>query len=145
VDADGLLNVSAREMGSGIEAAIAVKPSYGLSDAEITRMLQDSTQHAQDDMQARTLREQQTEAEQLLEAVQHALEQDGDLLDQAERTQIEIRMGLLRNTLQLADHLAVKRAVTALNDATVSFAQKRMDKSVAHVLAGKNISELEVK
>jgi molecular chaperone HscA len=108
-------------------------------------MLQDSTQHAQDDMQARTLREQQTEAEQLLEAVQHALEQDGDLLDQAERTQIEIRMGLLRNTLQLADHLAVKRAVTALNDATVSFAQKRMDKSVAHVLAGKNISELEVK
>src|SRR5574340_456339 len=145
VDADGLLNVSAREMSSGIEAAITVKPSYGLSDAEITRMLQDSTQHAQDDMQARALREQQTEAQQLLEAVQHALELDGDLLDQAERTRIETRMGLLRDTLQLADHLAIKRATTALNDATVGFAQKRMDKSVAHVLAGKNISELEVK
>ena len=145
VDADGLLNVSAREMSSGIEAAITVKPSYGLSDAEITRMLQESTQHAQDDMQARALREQQTEAEQLLEAVQHALEHDGDLLEPAERAQIETRMGALRDTLQLTDHLAIKRAVTALNDTTVGFAQKRMDKSVAHVLAGKNISELEAK
>jgi molecular chaperone HscA len=142
VDADGLLNVSAREMGSGVEAAIAVKPSYGLSDGEITRMLQESTQHAQDDMHARALREQQTEAGQLLEAVQHALEQDGGLLSQAERTLIETQMGLLRDTLQLADHLAIKRAATALNDATVSFAQARMDKSVAHVLTGKKIAEL---
>ena len=145
VDADGLLNVSAREMSKGIEAAITVKPSYGLSDAEITHMLQDSSQHAQDDMQARALREQQTEAEQLLEAVQHALEQDGDLLDQAGRARIETQMAALRNTLQLADHLAIKRAITALNDATVSFAQARMDKSVAGVLAGRNISELETK
>lgn len=142
VDADGLLNVSAREMSKGIEAAIVVKPSYGLSDAEITRMLQDSSQHAQDDMQARALREQQNEAEQLLEAVQHALEQDGDLLGRDERTQIEIQMAALRKTLQLADHLAIKRAITALNDATVSFAQARMDKSVASVLAGRNISEM---
>ncbi len=148
VDADGLLNVSAREMSSGIEAAITVKPSYGLSDAEITRMLQDSAQHAQGDMLARALREQQTEAEQLLEAVRHALEQDGDLLDQTERAQIEARMGGLRDTLliadHLADHLAIRRAVTALNDATVGFAQKRMDKGVASVLAGKNISDLEI-
>ncbi|OGA28085.1 MAG: hypothetical protein A2W81_01120 [Betaproteobacteria bacterium RIFCSPLOWO2_12_61_14] len=132
-------------MGSGVEAAIAVKPSYGLSDGEITRMLQESTQHAQDDMHARALREQQTEAGQLLEAVQHALEQDGNLLDQAERTRIEARMGALRDTLQQADHLAIKRAATALNDATVSFAQARMDKSVAHVLTGKNIAELAEK
>jgi len=143
VDADGLLNVSAREMRSGAEAAIAVKPSYGLNDAEITRMLQESTQHAQGDMQSRALREQQAEAEQLLEAVQHALEQDGGLLEQAERKQIETRMEALRNTLQLTDHLAIKRAATVLNDATVSFAQARMDKSVAHVLTGKNIAELE--
>ena len=93
-------------------------------------------------MHARALREQQTEAGQLLEAVQHALEQDGGLLDQAERTRIEARMGALRDTLQLTDHLAIKRAATALNDATVSFAQARMDKSVAHVLTGKNIAEL---
>ena len=142
VDADGLLNVSAREMGSGTETAITVKPSYGLSDAEITRMLQESNQHAQDDMRARALREQQTEAEQLLEAVQHALEQDGDLIGQAERMQIETRMGELRDTLLLVDHLAVKRATTALNDATVGFAQARMDKSVTRALAGRNISEL---
>ena len=145
VDADGLLNVSAREMSSGIEAAVAVKPSYGLADAEITRMLQESTQHAQNDMQARAMREQQTEAEQLLEAVQHALELDGDLLNQAERTQIETQMGMLRNTLQQADHLAIKRAATALNDATVGFAQARMNKGVALVLTGKNIAELGVK
>src|SRR4030065_2051893 len=106
-------------MSSGMEAPMPVKLSYGLSDAEITRMLQDSTQHAQDDMQARALREQQTEAQQLLEAVQHALEQDGDLLDQAERAQIEARMDALRDTLQLSGHLAIKRAATAFNDATV--------------------------
>ncbi|MBK9160100.1 MAG: Fe-S protein assembly chaperone HscA [Nitrosomonadales bacterium] len=145
VDADGLLNVSARETGSGIEAAIAVKPSYGLSDAEITRMLQESTQHAQDDMQARALREQQTEAEQLLEAVRHALEQDGDLLGPDERAIIGAQMEKLQETLKRSDHLAIKRGIVALNDATVRFAQARMDKSVARALAGRKISELENK
>ncbi len=145
VDADGLLNVSAREMSKGIEAAITVKPSYGLSDAEITRMLQDSSQHAQDDMQARALREQQTEAAQLLDAVQHALELDGGLLGEDERVRIETRMGALRDTLQLADPVALKNAIVALNEATVSFAQARMDKSVASVLAGRKISELDNK
>ncbi len=145
VDADGLLNVSAREMGCGVEAAIVVKPSYGLSDAEITRMLQDSTQHAQDDMQARVLREQQTEANQLLEAVQHALAQDGELLEPAQRSHIEAQMTALQDSLRIEDHLVLKRAVNALNEATVSFAQARMDKSVAGALAGKNISELETK
>jgi molecular chaperone HscA len=145
VDADGLLNVAARELGSGVEAAIVVKPSYGLSDAEITRMLQDSTQHAQDDMQARAHREQQTEANQLLDAVQNALDQDGSLLSESQRSEIESRMTALKVTLPLADHLAIKRAVTTLNDATVSFAQARMDKSVKRVLSGMNISDLEIK
>ncbi len=145
VDADGLLNVAAREMGSGVETAIVVKPSYGLSDAEITRMLQDSTQHAQDDMQARAHREQQTEANQLLDAVQNALDQDGSLLSESQRSEIESRMTALKVTLPLADHLAIKRAVTTLNDATVSFAQARMDKSVKRVLSGMNISDLEIK
>ena len=145
VDADGLLNVAAREMGSGIEAAIVVKPSYGLSDAEITRMLQDSTQYAQDDMLARALREHQVEANQLLEAVGHALEQDGMLLEAEQRTRIETQMSVLRDTLQLADQRELKRAIAALNETTVSFAQARMDKSVSQALAGKNISDLEVK
>jgi molecular chaperone HscA len=146
VDADGLLNVAAREMASGVEAAIVVKPSYGLSDAEITRMLQDSTQHAQDDMQARAHREQQTEANQLLDAVQNALDQDGSLLSESKRSEIDGQMSALKAVLSLTtDHLVIKRAVTALNDATVSFAQARMDKSVKRVLSGMNISDLEIK
>lgn len=141
VDADGLLNVSAREMGCGIEAAITVKPSYGLSDAEITRMLQDSTQHAQDDMQARALAEQRVEANQLIESVEHAIALDGELLSGDLRTDIEEKIAALRGALQTGEQ--IKRAITALNDATVSFAQARMDKSVTRALAGKNISDLE--
>lgn len=144
VDADGLLNVSAREMGSGVEAAIAVKPSYGLSDAEITRMLEDSSQYAQDDMLARALREQQVEANQLLEAVQNALQQDGEaLLSKEEQEKIAASMVVLRETLQSTDHLALKRAISQLNEATVAFAQARMDSNVAHALAGRKLSELE--
>ncbi|HZW25214.1 MAG TPA: Fe-S protein assembly chaperone HscA [Gallionella sp.] len=142
VDADGLLNVAAREMSTGVESHIAVKPSYGLSDSEITRMLQESAQHAQDDMLARALREQQTEAKQLLEAVQHALEQDGALLNEAERARIEEKMGGLNALLQQTDHQAIKRGIEALNVATTEFAQRRMDASVKNALAGHNISEL---
>jgi molecular chaperone HscA len=145
VDADGLLTVSAREMGSGVEATIVVKPSYGLSDSEITRMLQDSTQFAQDDMQARARREQETEANQLLEAVQHAVLQDGDLLNQDQRAEIEMRLLGLEDALKETDQQLIKRAIMALNEATVSFAQSRMDKSVKRALAGMNISDLETK
>ncbi|OGS92986.1 MAG: Fe-S protein assembly chaperone HscA [Gallionellales bacterium GWA2_59_43] len=143
VDADGLLNVAAREMGSGAESHIAVKPSYGLSDAEITRMLQESAQHAQDDMLARALREQQTEAKQLLEAVGHALAQDGALLNETERNAIQSRIDSLNGLLQQADHQSIKRGIEALNIATTEFAQRRMDMSVKRALAGHNISELE--
>ncbi len=144
VDADGLLNVSALETGSGVEAHITVKPSYGLSDTEITRMLQDSNQHAQDDMLARALREQQVDAEQLIEAVENALVQDGaELLNQAGQTRIRASMDGLRAALQTADHQAIKRAIAALNDTTVTFAQARMDKSVSHALGGRKITDLE--
>jgi molecular chaperone HscA len=144
VDADGLLSVSAREMASGTEASIVVKPSYGLSDEEITRMLQDSTRHARDDMLARALREQQTEAAQLLEAVDNALRQDGDaLLDAAAQARIRGSMDALRAVLDDGDHQAIKRAVEGLNLATTDFAQRRMDQSVKHALAGHKLSELE--
>ncbi len=145
VDADGLLNVAAREMASGIETAIVVKPSYGLTDADITRMLQESTQHAQDDMQARSEREQMTEANQLLDSVAGALAQDGELLNLAQRADIEAKILMLEAALQTANQLSIKRAMTLLNDVTVSFAQARMDKSVTRALAGKNISDLEHK
>jgi molecular chaperone HscA len=143
VDADGLLDVSAREMSKGVEAHITVKPSYGLSDTEITRMLRDSNQHAQGDMLARALREQQVEAEQLLEAVQNALAQDAALLNKDEEDRIRACMDGLRAVLQTADHHAIKRSVTQLNDATVTFAQARMDKSVSRVLGGRKLTDLE--
>ena len=145
VDADGLLNVAAREMGCGIEAAITVKPSYGLSDSDITRMLKDSNQHAQDDMQSRALREQEVEANQLLDSVQHALEQDAELLDLVQRAHIESQMASLQEALQSAAQPVIKRAIAALNEATVSFAQARMDKSMTRALTGLNISDLDTK
>jgi molecular chaperone HscA len=144
VDADGLLNVTAREMNSGVESAVTVKPSYGLSEVDITRMLQDGNMHARDDMQARALREQETEAAQLLEAVDNALLLDGDaLLDSEAQVRIRSSMESLRNVLNGGNHLAVKRAVEALNQATVIFAQARMDRSVSSALKGHNLSELE--
>jgi molecular chaperone HscA len=144
VDADGLLSVSAREMASGTESSIVVKPSYGLSDEEITRMLQDSTQHARDDMVARALREQQTEAAQLLEAVDNALQQDGEkLLDAAAQARIRVSMDALRAVIEGSDHQSIKRAVEALNLASTEFAQRRMDQSVKTALAGHKLSDLE--
>jgi len=143
VDADGLLSVSARETNSGVEAAVAVKPAYGLHEDDITRMLQDGNQHARDDMLARALREQQTEARQLLEAVDNALAQDGTLLDEPARRQIRACMDDLRSVVEGSDHSAIKRGIEALNQATVSFAQQRMDRSVAHALKGHKMSELE--
>jgi molecular chaperone HscA len=144
VDADGLLSVSAREMASGTEANITVKPSYGLSDEEIARMLQDSTRHARDDMQARALREQQTEAAQLLEAVDNALQQDGDaLLDGETQARIRRSMDAVRAVIGGRDHQAIKRAVEALNMATTEFAQRRMDQSVKHALTGHRLADLE--
>ena len=144
VDADGLLSVAAREMTSGVEATIEVKPSYGLADADIARMLQESGQYAKEDMQARALRELQTEANQLVDAVQNALAQDGDLLVETQRAEIAAQLENLQNSLQDSDAQVLKRAVTALNDATVNFAQARMDKSVASALSGKKISDLDI-
>lgn len=143
VDADGLLSVSAREMISGHESSIAVKPSYGLSDEEITQMLKDSAQHAKDDMQARALREQQVEARQLLEAVEAALQEDGDLLDADGKAAIRASMEGVRFLLEGEDQTPIKRAVEALNQATLPFAQARMDKSVSGALKGHKMSDLE--
>ncbi|MDD3885055.1 MAG: Fe-S protein assembly chaperone HscA [Gallionella sp.] len=143
VDADGLLSVAAREMSSGVEQSIVVKPSYGLLDEEITRMLQDSAQHAQDDMRARALREQQTEAAQLLEAVEQALAQDAALLREEEAGTIRQGMANLREVMTQHEPVAIRRALETLNRATTEFAQRRMDQSVQHALAGHKISELE--
>lgn len=144
VDADGLLSVAAREMTSGVEATIEVKPSYGLADADIARMLQESGQFAQEDMQARALRELQTEANQLLDAVQNAVVQDGELLTATQRAALAAPLQNLQQLVLGSDTVLLKRGIAALNDATLNFAQARMDKSVASALAGKKISDLDI-
>jgi len=144
VDADGLLSVAARELGSGIEASIQVKPSYGLTDGEIARMLKDSFQHASDDKVARVLREQQVDAQRLLEAVQGALEADGDrLLDPEERMAIELQMQELAELMQGTDGLAIEQQTKRLSQVTDAFAARRLDSTVKAALAGRNLNEIE--
>ncbi|MES2356031.1 MAG: Fe-S protein assembly chaperone HscA [Pseudomonadota bacterium] len=142
VDADGLLSVSAQEASQGVEAHVIVKPSYGLEDNDITRMLQDSFSHANEDMQARALREQQVEGRQIIEAVQIALTQDSDLIDANERTAIYQAIEKLTRLLEGNEHRAIKAAIEALNRTTEPFAARRMDKSVANALKGHKLSEI---
>jgi molecular chaperone HscA len=142
VDADGLLSVSAREQRSGVEASITVKPSYGLGDDEITKMLQDSYTSADVDMKLRALREEQVEAERLLLATQSALDADGDLLSDEERTQVLTLMDALRLTARGEDHDAIKSAVESLAKGTEEFAARRMDRSVRTALAGKKLDQI---
>lgn len=144
VDADGLLSVAAREMSSGVEASVLVKPSYGLSEHEIAEMLRQGMDHAGDDMTARALAEQRVEAGRVLEAIEQALAKDGELLDARERTQIDQSMAALRATLDGADHHAIRQAIDTLSRATDEFASRRMDKSIRGALAGRNINEIEV-
>ncbi len=142
VDADGLLSVSARELRSGVESSITVKPSYGLSDDEIAQMLQDSFSSADIDMQARALREEQVEAERILLATESALAADASLLDDDERAAITELIAAVRRQAQGSDHGAIKAAVQALAAGTEEFAARRMDRSVRQALSGKKLDEL---
>jgi molecular chaperone HscA len=145
VDADGLLSVSAREQTNGVEANIVVKPSYGLTDDEITTMLQSSFSHAETDKQARALREAQVEADQLLVAIRAALEQDGEaLLNSEERAELERHMGALQTAIAGTDREAITHTAEALNHASETFAGRRMDASIQKALAGQKIDELKV-
>ncbi len=141
VDADGLLSVSAREETTGVESSVQVKPSYGLSDGEIERMLIDSIEHAEDDVAARLLREQQVEADRVLEAVTGALAQDGQLLDAAERAPIDEAVAALRAAHEGSEPRAIKRAIEELEDASAVFVARRMDASIKQALAGHNVEE----
>lgn len=144
VDADGLLGVSARELSSGVEASVQVKPSYGLTDGEIANMLQDSFRHAGDDMQARALREQQVEARRLIEAVTAALAADGErLLDAEERQVIELEIGRLAELLDATDLQALEDQTKRLSHVTDAFAARRMNASVKAALAGRRLNDIE--
>jgi molecular chaperone HscA len=142
VDADGLLNVSAREETSGVEASIAVKPSYGLSDDDVARMLKESFSTAESDMQARSLRESRVEAERMLLATRAALAADGDLLDAGQRRAIEVLVEALQALRESEDHRAIDAAVEALAKGTEAFAAERMNRSIHHALAGRRVEEV---
>ena len=142
VDADGLLSVSARELRSGVEASITVKPSYGLADDEITRMLQDSFSSAESDMQQRALKEEQVEAERILLATQSALNDDANLLSEKEHADILTLMSEVQKLLPVVDQPALKNSIAALADGTEEFAARRMDQSVRTALTGKNLNDI---
>lgn len=141
VDADGLLSVSAREMTSGVEASIVVKPSYGLTDEEIVRMLQEGNSSAEADMQARKLREEQVEAKRLLESTASALTQDDDLLSPEEQSEIDRLARAVGSAINGTDADVIHKAVEALSKGTEAFAERRMDRSIRAALAGRSVND----
>jgi molecular chaperone HscA len=141
VDADGLLSVSAREAITGVESSIVVKPSYGLADDDIARMLRESMGAADADKDARALREQQVEAERLLHATRNALDADADLLSAAERAEVERLCTELAARASGADHHAIRAATEALAAGTDEFAARRMDRSIRAALAGRTLDD----
>jgi molecular chaperone HscA len=142
VDADGLLSVGAKEQISGVEAHIDVKPSYGLSDEQIARMLQDGFATAAQDMQARALVEARVDADRMLIATQSALDADGDLLTAAERASVDALMATLREQQTSSDPAVVEAATQALAKGTEAFAAQRMNRGIVQALAGKNVHSI---
>jgi molecular chaperone HscA len=142
VDADGLLSVTAKEQSTGVQASIVVKPSYGLTDLQIADMLKAGFSTAKEDMQMRALCEAQVDAQRLLEALNSALTQDGDLLSAAEREQVEVAMNELRSTCGGKDIDALRDRTTALSNLTDEFAARRMDLAVQRALKGQTINDI---
>ncbi len=141
VDADGLLSVTARELTQGVESEITVKPSFGLSDADIEQMLGDSIIHASDDALMRALREQQVEADRMIEAVEAAMAEDAELLVESERTAIERQIALLKDIRGGTDAQAIREAIVSLDRASASFAARRMDAGLRKAMTGRSVTE----
>jgi molecular chaperone HscA len=141
VDADGLLSVSAREEHSGVESTVQVKPSFGLDDSEIEAMLRDSMSHAQEDVAARTLREQQVEADRILESVEVAIAADSQLLTDIEHEQINAAITVLRGARNGDDPRRIKQAIEALNRVSTDFAARRMDAGIQAAMTGHKVNE----
>jgi molecular chaperone HscA len=142
VDADGLLSVSAREQTSGVQAAISVKPSYGLSDDDIARMLTESFSTAEQDMVERSLREARVDAERMLLATRAALAADGDLLQQPELDAINALLSKVQTQRESADPQLINAAVEALAHGTEAFAAQRMNRGIQRALTGQRITDL---
>jgi molecular chaperone HscA len=134
--------VFAREQQSGVEASVVVKPSYGLADDDVARMLQDSFNTAEVDMRARALREAQVDAQRLVEASRAALEADAELLDDAERADIDSLTAKLAAVMSGESVDAIETATKELSTATDEFAARRMNKSIRRALAGRKLDEV---
>jgi molecular chaperone HscA len=142
VDADGLLSVQAREENSGVEAAVSVKPSYGLSDDQIANMLQDSFRAAELDKNERSLREARVEAQRLILATRSALNADGDLLNACEHDEIETLLSALQLACEGDDRLAIEAAIQSMADGTEAFAAERMNRGIARALTGRRVEDV---
>ena len=145
VDADGLLSVSAREETTGKESSIRVKPSYGLTDDEIERMIRDSFAHAEQDVSERLLVVERVEADRILQATRAALSASADLLVEGERPTIEAAMGALETSKAGSDHLAIRAAIRALDAVSKDFATRRMNQALEQGLRGQDIGAVESK
>jgi len=143
VDADGLLHVTAREETTGQEARIEVKPSYGLTDEEVERMLRDSFAHAEEDVKLRLLTEQRVEADRIAAATESAMADTPDLLTDADRTAIDGAMRALASARAGTDHHAIRAAVEALDHASKDFAGRRMNRAIEAGLRGKAVAAVE--
>jgi molecular chaperone HscA len=142
VDADGLLTVTARERTTGIEQQVEVKPSYGLSDDEIEKMLTAAYEHGESDVEARLLAERRVEAERVLMATEKALKEDGDLLDAAERARVDTAIAAIRTAHAGSDARRLLATIDALDDATHDFAGRRMDRSIQKALRGASVADV---
>jgi molecular chaperone HscA len=141
VDADGLLSVHAREENSGTEASVDVKPSYGLTDEEIETMLRTSMDHAEEDMLARALREEQVEADRVVEALDSAIKADGELLREDELKSISARRARLVEARAGDDPALIKQAIAELETACEDFVARRMNTSIKKAMKGHSIGE----
>jgi molecular chaperone HscA len=145
VDADGLMNVSAEELTSGVTADIVVKPSYGLTDTEIESMLRASMEFAKEDIDLRMLKEQQVEAKRVIEAIDSALASDSDnLLSKTELNNILLHRNNLEKKIEITTSDNLKKLIKAVEVASESYVAKRMNSSVLKALAGKQIDEVNL-
>jgi molecular chaperone HscA len=142
VDADGLLGVSARELGSGVQASVAVKPSYGLAEDDIARMLREGFTHADEDMQSRRLVESRVEAERMVLATRSAVSADGDLLSDVERASLDVLVQAAVTSAEGDDPAAIDAAIDALAKGTEPFAAARMNRGIRAALSGRKVGDL---
>ena len=143
VDADGILSVTAREQLTGVSQTITVKPSHGLTDDEIERMLLASIEHAEQDVQARLLIDNRVEAQRILKATEKQLESNGDLLAAEERRQIEAQMAAVQKAAQGTDHNAIHSEVEKLDQVSADFAKRVMDRGIERALKGHSVGEFD--